>query len=130
MSTEFRFKDLDISLKRNLFSGDINTLTDADAVKRSIKPLVMTNFFERPFQPECGSNVYFHLFENFTNFTFIALRRSIKQVINNFEPRAKNVIVQIKENTEDLNKLNVNIYFSINNIEDQYKISFKIERVR
>ena len=60
----FRYKDIDISLQKNPLTGDIYSITDNDAVKRSVRLLVLTSLGEKLFHPEIGSAVYSSLFEN------------------------------------------------------------------
>jgi len=130
MANPSRYKDIDISFRKNPINKDITPLTDVDAIKRSVKILVMTNFFERPFHPEIGSNVYFHLFENFTPFTLVSLKRSIQEVIENFEPRARVLGVDLSQSSIDDNSLDCKILFSIQNIPDPIVVSFSLEKVR
>ena len=51
------YKDLDLNFGRNVVTGDVNKLTDVEAVKRSVRNLINTSHFERPFHPEIGSDV-------------------------------------------------------------------------
>lgn len=131
MATTFqRYKDLDISFRKNPVTKDITPLTDGDAIKRAVKLLVLTNYYDRPFHPEYGSNIYFHMFENFDPITIVSLRRAITEVIENFEPRAVVLAVDFTESNIDLNKLNCSITFAIRNMPDQLTVSFDLERVR
>ena len=82
------YSDLDLFFGQNNRTKDINVLTDVQAVKRSVRNLVMLNAFEKPFHPEISSNVRNVLFENMTPVTAVILARHIEDVINNFEPRA------------------------------------------
>ena len=61
-----KFKDIDLDFGRNVVTNDVNTVTDIIAIKRSVKNLIQTNFYERPFHPELGCGVRELLFENFT----------------------------------------------------------------
>lgn len=124
-----RYKDLDISLEKNPKTGDIYTLKDIEAVKRSVKLLVLTNIFERPFHPEISSDIYASLFENIDAGFKIRLTRSIKDVINNFEPRAKLIDVNLIESA-DKNTIEIGIYFSIVNVPNPVSVQINLERVR
>jgi phage baseplate assembly protein W len=124
-----RYKDIDLSFTKNPKTKDIYTLTDIDAVKRSVKHLVLTKFSERLFHPEIGSAIYGSLFENITSETSIIIETSVQDVINNFEPRAKLIRVDVKE-TSDLNSIDVEIYFYIVNIQDPVSVRVNLERVR
>lgn len=130
MPTTFkRYKDIDISFRKHPTSGDVIPLYDVDAIKRAVKLLVLTNHYERPFHPEIGSSVRFHLFENFSQFTKINITRSIEDVIKNFEPRATTIQVIVKENVDE-HALDITVTFLINNTKDPVVISFNLERVR
>tara|TARA_B100001059_G_C17724909_1_gene522867 strand:- start:207 stop:602 length:396 start_codon:yes stop_codon:yes gene_type:complete len=106
-------KDLDLDFELHPVTGDINVLTGMNAVKRSIRNLIMLNTLEKPFHPEIGANLRSKLFENFAS-PFV--RRDVKDIIaytiNNYEPRAalKNVLVNAKY---DNNSLEVKIEFQI-----------------
>ena len=63
------YKDLDLDFGRNTVTNDVNKLTDVEAVKRSVRNLINTNHFERPFHPEINGNVRALLFENMTPLT-------------------------------------------------------------
>ena len=81
-------RDLDLFFSRKQGSGDVNKVTDIEAVKRSVRNLVLTNFYEKPFHPEIGSGVRDMLFENMSPVTAVVLARKVEDVIENFEPRA------------------------------------------
>jgi len=69
------YKDLDLDFNRNVVTNDVNKLTDAEAVKRSVRNLIQTNHFERPFHPEIGGNVRALLFEPVTPLTALKLTK-------------------------------------------------------
>ena len=71
--TSRTFKDLDLDFGLNPVTKDVNKLTDAEAIKRSVRNLINTNHFERPFHPEIGGNVRALLFENMTPLTALNL---------------------------------------------------------
>ena len=82
------YKDLNLNFTKHPIKKDVIPLTDAAAVKRSVRNLVQYGHFEKPFHPEIGSGVRDMLFENMTPFTANTLARKIEDVITNFEPRA------------------------------------------
>lgn len=124
-----RYKDIDLSFQKNPKTKDIYTLTDVDAVKRSVKLLVMTNFSERLFHPEIGSGVYGSLFENITSETATILQINIENCINNFEPRAKIIDVIVKD-FPDQNGIEIEITFYVVNIEQPVSVRVQLERIR
>ena len=125
-----RYSDLDISLRKNPNTRDIYVLTDIEAVKRSVKLLVLTNFGERLFRPEIGSSVYFSLFENLTPITKLKIKRSINDVINNFEPRARLIDVEVNGSDSAPNSLDVEISFYVVNIKEPVSVKINLERIR
>ena len=109
------YKDLNLNFSANPVTGDVTQVTDVTAVKRSVRNLLLTNHYDRPFHPEIGSNIPALLFENFGPITGNQLSRTIEEMIGNFEPRAR------VENVEctpilDQNKYDVRIYFYVENL--------------
>ena len=123
------YKDLDLDFGRNTVTNDVNRLTDVQAVKRSVRNLINTNHFERPFHPEIGGNVRALLFENMTPLTAINLQRKIEEVLNNFEPRAK--ITQIIADPDmDRNGYRLEIRFYVIGIQNPITVETFLERLR
>jgi len=123
------YKDLDLNFTRNPVTNDVTKIEDVDAVKRSVRNLVQTNFYERPFHPELGCGIRELLFENYTPLTGIFLKRKIEEVITNFEPRVS--LNQITVDDEpDRNRLKVSIYFYVVGVEDPVVVETFLERLR
>ena len=123
------YKDLDLDFGRNTVTNDVNKLTDVEAVKRSVRNLINTNHFERPFHPEIGGNVRALLFENMTPLTALNLQRKIEEVLSNFEPRAK--ITQIIADPDiDRNGYNLEIKFYVIGIQNPITVETFLERLR
>ena len=57
------YKDVSLTFARNVVTSDVVSVSDADAVKRSLKLLLMSRTGETPFFPEFGSRIYRLLFE-------------------------------------------------------------------
>jgi len=123
------FRDLDLSFNIHPVKKDINKHVGVKAVINSIKNLVLTNHYEKPFQPEIGSNVRKLLFENIDELTSIALQREIAQVIANYEPRASVSKVYVFADFDN-NGFNVEVEFSVINQSDPITITFFLERIR
>ena len=104
-------------------------LYDFDAVKQSVENLVLTKHYERPFHSEIGCNVTAMLFNNITQVTAISIQRSIQDVIQNFEPRAKLQSVVVRENYQE-DGYDVTITFYVLNIPQIQNIDFFLERLR
>ena len=109
-----KYRDLDLFFSRKQGSGDVNRITDVEAVKRSVRNLVLTNFYEKPFHPEIGSGVRDMLFENMSPLTAVVLAKKVEDVIENFEPRARLVGVRALPNL-DRNEYEVTIEFFVVN---------------
>ena len=109
-----QYKDLDLFFSRKNGTNDIEKITDIEAVKRSVRNLVLTNFYEKPFHPEIGSGIRDMLFENMTPITAVVLARKVEDVIENFEPRARLIGVRALPNL-DRNEYEVTIEFFVVN---------------
>ena len=106
------YKDLNLNFTANPITGDVATVTDVNAVKRSVRNLLLTNHYDRPFHPEIGSNIPYLLFENFGAVTGNQLARQIEEMITNFEPRANVESVECYP-VPDSYKYDVRIYFYV-----------------
>ena len=109
------YRDLNLNFTANPVTGDVTTVTDVNAVKRSVRNLLLTNHYDKPFHPEIGSNIPYLLFENFGPITGNQISRAIEEMIGNFEPRAR------VENVEcyplsDTNTYDIRIYFYVENM--------------
>ena len=109
-----QYRDLDLFFSKKQGSDDVNKVTDIEAVKRSVRNLVLTNFYEKPFHPEIGSGVRDMLFENMSPITASVLTKKVEDVIENFEPRARLVGVRALPNL-DRNEYEVTIEFFVVN---------------
>ena len=109
------YKDLNLNFTTNPVTSDVSTVTDVNAVKRSVRNLLLTNHYDRPFHPEIGSNVQALLFENFGPITANQLTRTIEEMIANFEPRARVESVECFP-LQDRNTYDVRIYFYVENM--------------
>jgi phage baseplate assembly protein W len=123
------YKDLDLSFNIHPVRKDINVHRGVTAVINSVKNLILTNFYERPFQPELGSNLRRLLFENLDVITASSLEREISQTITNFEPRVRIIGVKVLPQYDE-NGFSVDLEFLINNVTEPITITFFLERVR
>jgi phage baseplate assembly protein W len=128
-SSSRQYKDLDLNFLIHPVRKDINKHKDEMAVINSIKNLMMTNHYERPFQPDLGSNVRRLLFENLDKITAISMEREIRQVVENYEPRAQIKTLDIIPDVDN-NGFSVRMEFYIMNMTDPITINFFLERVR
>ena len=124
------YKDLNLNFTRHPTRNDLTPLTDAAAIKRSVRNLVQYNHYEKPFHPEIGSGIRDLLFENMTPFTANILSRKIEDVINNFEPRALLAGVEVFPDF-DQNAYSVTVEFYLQNAPAELvDLSFTLERLR
>ena len=123
------FRDIDLDFNRNAITNDVAVVEDVIAVKRSVKNLIQTNFYERPFHPELGCGIRELLFENFTPMTRVFLQRKIEEVLINYEPRInlQNVAV---DDDQDNNRLVVDIYFYVVGVPGPQQVQTFLQRVR
>jgi len=123
------FKDLDLNFIIHPIKKDVNTHKNEMAIINSIKNLVLTNHYERPFQPELGSNIRRLLFENVDMIVAAQIEREITEVIGNFEPRAR-VSKVIAVPSPDNNAYQIQLDFFIINNPNPITINFFLERIR
>jgi len=123
------YKDLDLSFQAHPVRKDVNKHTGALAVVNAVKNIVLTAHYEKPFQPDVGSNIRKLLFENLDVVTAASIEREIEQTINNYEPRVK--ILKVSANPDfDNNGFKVELQFSIVNLADPITINLFLERIR
>jgi phage baseplate assembly protein W len=123
------FSDLDLNFTKNPVTMDVTRRFDEDAVKNSIKNLVLTSNYERPFHSEIGSPVRQLLFEPASPMLGAMLKRSIEDLINNFEPRVT-VIDIICVVAEDDYTIDVSIEFTILNTTAPITLDLTLQRTR
>ena len=123
------FKDIDLDFERNPVTNDVNTVDNVVAIKRAVKNLIQTNFYERPFQPELGCGIRELLFEPFTPMTKVFLERKIEEVLINYEPRVNLQSVQVDDD-QDGNRLVVDIYFYVVGVPGPQQVQTFLQRVR
>ena len=125
-----RYTDLDLFFGKKSSNSDVNEVVDIQAVKRSIRNLVLLNHYEKPFHPEIASGVRDMLFELMTPVTATILARKIEDVINNFEPRARLIPVNALPNL-DRNEYEVSIeFYVVNQPTELVDLTIMLERVR
>lgn len=124
-----RYSDLDLKFTMHPVKKDIVISVDDQAVIRSVRNLILTNHYERPFHPEIGSNVRRMLFEPISPLTANFLQREIEDTIRNFEPRVnlQSVVVQIKP---DENYYSAIITFFIVNRTQPTTLNLVLQRLR
>lgn len=127
--SNIRYSDIDLDFKAHPVTGDVVVLTNETAVKRAVRNLVLTSFYERPFHPEIGSNMARLLFEPMTNATALEIRASVLAVIANYEPRVTVSGIDVRMQP-DSNEYYISITFTILGYVDPTTINLFVERVR
>ena len=121
-----QFRDLSIGMKNNPNTEDFSVVKNENAIKQSIKNLVLTGFGERPFQPTKGSRLRQMLFENFDVFMSEELKEEILNVVALFEPRV--VVNEVRLEVDDTNNLEVEVDYTIIGETLTQTVDFLLER--
>lgn len=130
MSLEVReYKDLDLNFRAHPVTKDVVKRTGNAAIIGALKNLILTNLYEKPFQPNYGSRIRGLLFEDVSFITANILRTEIEKVIENFEPRVSVNTVRVSAEPEQ-NRYAIAITFYINNLEQPVTVSMFLEKVR
>lgn len=123
------YSDLDLDFLRNPSTNDVTLKKGDEAIKRSVRNLILTNYGERPFQSYIGSDVRRLLFEPINSFTGIQLQKAIRLCIENFEPRVKIQDVTVTVDADN-NGFNVRLQYIILNRELPVTTTIFLERIR
>lgn len=123
------YTDLNLAFTKHPATGDVTKKTNVEAIKASLKNLIQTKNYERPFHPEIGCQIHGLLFENFTPVIKQVMKRTIEQMIDKFEPRVTLTDVIIEESQDD-NGIKLDIYFKINNTQEPATLSTTLLRIR
>jgi phage baseplate assembly protein W len=123
------YQDFKKTLEKSPVSSDLTVLKDEDAVKESIKNLILTDRGERLMQPDLGGNISGMLFENITPATLVLIQNNIRTTIDLYEPRAELIDVIASSNIDD-NVVKVEIAFYITNVQQPITLDVFLERTR
>jgi len=128
-STTRIYKDFDLSFAVNPTTGDLSKKLDVNAVKQSLRTLILTNYYERPFAPEKGANLRGMLFENITPLAANAMQKVIENLVNTYEPRAKLEDVVVRANIDN-NAYEISIYYYVVGFPQPQTLNTTLERLR
>lgn len=130
MAKDFIYSDFTAAFSQHPVRQDLSVLTDSSSVKQSIKNLILTDFYERPFEPQKGCGIRGLLFEPISETVAEAIQKSIESTIKNWEGGRVNLIsVEVKEYPDD-NAYKIEISFTISTTEVPITLSFMLYRVR
>ena len=123
------YSDLNLSFTKNPATKDVARLFDVQAIKRSVKNIILTNKYERPFDSDFGCNLRGFLFENITEPLLVIIKDRVAMAIEKYEPRVSVEDVVVKEDV-DKNGLSIMVSFLINGTEAPVSVSTFLQRVR
>ena len=123
------YKDLNMSFTKNPATKDVARLFDVQAIKRAVKNIILTNKYERPFNPDFGCNLRGFLFENITEPLLVIIKDRVAMAIEKYEPRVSVEDVVVK-NDIDKNGINIQVSILINGVEAPVTVSTFLQRVR
>lgn len=129
MANQNIYSDLDLTFRKVPSTGDVAMKFNEQAVIRSIRNLLSTSPFERPFNPTLGSSLNRLLFEPVSSITATQIENEIVRIINNFEPRASVSEIFVEAAPDD-NKFNVSLFVLIGNITIPTQINLILTRSR
>ena len=121
-----QFRDFGIGMKSNPNTEDFSVVKNENAIKQSMKNLLLTQFGERPFQPNTGSRVRSMLFENFDIFMIEGLNDEIRNTLKRLEPRV--IVNDVRCNVGNDNELQVEIDYTIIGEQLVQTIDFLLEK--
>jgi len=124
------YSDLDLSLLIHPIRNDVIPLRDIDAIKNSVRNLIASNYYDRPFRPALGCNVYASLFEPLDRFSKIQLSNSISETLYRYEPRIKDIKVSINDTRNDDNAISIEISFTIKENRETADVEIIFRRYR
>lgn len=123
------YSDIDLSFTANPVTGDLAKKTDVNAVKQSLKTLILTRFYERPFQPKLGSPIYGMLFDNIDMISANRLQLELDLLISKYEPRVSTSDIVVTPEYEN-NAFRVDITFIVVGVEGPVTFSTILKRSR
>ena len=122
------YSDIDFTFIRKPGTNDVALSYDAQAVIRSIRNLLLTRHYERPFNSELGSNLDTILFENYSTISASVLEGEIRRIVENYEPRALLTDIIVNANP-DKNAYDVTLTFFIEKGQFECRICIKIKPI-
>lgn len=123
------FSDLDLGFIAHPVTGQLTRKKNREAVRQSVKSLILTDFYERPFKSDIGCGIRNYLFELFTPATKQQMQNAVREVIRNYEPRAELIDVLVEERP-DMHAVTISVAFYIVNDPDPVVLDVILERVR
>jgi phage baseplate assembly protein W len=123
------YSDLDLTFKKLPVTNDVALSYDEQAVVRSVRNLLLTGFYERPFQPNIGSNLNKLLFEPADQLTSNLIQSEVRDVISNFEPRVTVNTINVTISPDE-NSFNLSMTFFVGNNTRATTVTLLLQRSR
>jgi len=123
------YSDLNLSFTKNPATKDVAKVFDIQAIKRAVKNIILTNKYERPFNPDFGCNLRGFLFENITDPILVLMKDRISTAIEKYEPRVSVEDIVINEDIEN-NGVNIMVSFLVTGAEEPVTVSTFLQKVR
>jgi phage baseplate assembly protein W len=123
------YSDLDLTFRRLPVTNDVALSYDEQAVVRSVRNLLLTGFYERPFQPNLGSNLNKLLFEPADQITSNLIESEVRNVISNFEPRVTVNTINVTISPDE-NSFNLSMTFFVGNNTRATTVTLLLQRSR
>lgn len=123
------FSDFNLLFTPHPATADVSKILNENAIKAAVRNLVLTRNYERPFHPEIGCQISSLLFENYSPTVKATMERTVQDVLEKFEPRARLTRLDVVENIDE-NAVDVTIEFAINNIERPVTVTVTLTRAR
>jgi len=121
-------RDIDLNFSPHPLTGDLATKKDRSAVDQSVKNLVLTNYYERGFNVEVGSNLQDSLFDNFDTLKQQTIKNNIIRILKNFESQIE--VVDVLANMKQPNELTVEVYYNYSNDPEVRTVIIPLQRLR
>jgi phage baseplate assembly protein W len=128
VATKNVYSDMDITMRAHPVTVDVTLKTDTDAIRRAVRNIVLTNKYERPFKPNFGGSIRDMLFELDTDRKINRMQKSLKTLIEKFEPRVKNVTIRFDDVVD--NSMDVTIFYNISDGVKNQDLTFTVTRAR
>lgn len=123
------YSDLDMTFLAHPVTGNLMPLLDRESIKQAVKILVLTNFYERPYQPFKAGHVIYHNFEHFDAITAAKVKKDIERILQASEPRSRTLSVSVLPD-QDRNAFSVKIVFHPHGLSDPVTVDLILSRVR
>lgn len=121
------YSDFDVSFEPNPITGDISLNYDEKAISQALKFLVLTNLFERPFQPDLGGDINRALFGPITPATMTFIKEKVRDIIENYEGRVELVNIDVVSYDH---AVKITVFYTIRNNENTLQTTIYLERDR